>query len=213
MENVLFTRSSTPSDEPIVDGQLIFDTSGTGKMYLDNGTDRLEMGGAMNVDSTLSKTSTNPIQNKAVAGVMLENLTDIDTVTTSGFLTDALATKELHTEVNEINSNLKSNTIYISDEVEIGTWMGKPLYRKAYSGTGSITNQFTVDASINTGNIDEIVIVNGSATDGSVILQIPYLYGTSDFLSVYVTSGGIQLFRVGSVLNKFSMIIEYTKKE
>ena len=106
MENVLFTRSSTPSNEPIVDGQLIFDTSGTGKMYLDNGTDRLEMGGAMNVDSTLSKTSTNPIQNKAVAGVMLENLTDIDTVTASGFLTDALATKELHTEVNEINSNL-----------------------------------------------------------------------------------------------------------
>ena len=86
MENVLFTRSSTPSNEPIVDGQLIFDTSGTGKMYLDNGTDRLEMGGAMNVDSTLSKTSTNPIQNKAIAGVMLESLEDIDTVTTSGFL-------------------------------------------------------------------------------------------------------------------------------
>ena len=106
MENVLFTRSSTPSDEPIVDGQLIFDTSGTGKMYLDNGTDRLEMGGAMNVDSTLSKTSANPIQNKAVAGVMLENLTDIDTVTASGFLTDALATKELHTEVNSLTSNL-----------------------------------------------------------------------------------------------------------
>ena len=111
------------------------------------------------------------------------------------------------------NNNLESNTIYISDEVEIGTWMGKPLYRKAYSGTGSITNQFTVDASINTGNIDEIVRINGSATDGSVLVQIPYLYGTSDFLSVYVTSGGIQLFRIGNVLNKFSMIIEYTKKE
>ena len=116
MENVLFTRSSTPSDEPIVDGQLIFDTSGTGKMYLDNGTDRLEMGGAMNVDSTLSKTSTNPIQNKAVAGVMLENLTDIDTVTASGFLTDALATKELHTEVNEINSNLSNINVYVGED-------------------------------------------------------------------------------------------------
>ena len=116
MENVLFTRSSAPSNEPIVDGQLIFDTSGTGKMYLDNGTDRLEMGGAMNVDSTLSKTSTNPIQNKAVAGVMLENLTDIDTVTASGFLTDALATKELHTEVNEINSNLSNINVYVGKD-------------------------------------------------------------------------------------------------
>ena len=106
MANVLFTRTSDPNSKPVTDGQLIFDTSGNGKMYLDNGTDRLEMGGALTVDATLSKTSTNPVQNKAVAGVMLDTLSDIGNVTSKGFLTDALAVKQLNTNVNELNNSL-----------------------------------------------------------------------------------------------------------
>ena len=106
MANVLFTRTSDPNSKPVTDGQLIFDTSGNGKMYLDNGTDRLVMGGALTVDATLSKTSTNPVQNKAVAGVMLDTLSDIGNVTSKGFLTDALAVKELNTNVNELNNSL-----------------------------------------------------------------------------------------------------------
>ena len=110
MANVLFTRTSDPNSKPVTDGQLIFDTSGNGKMYLDNGTDRLEMGGALTVDATLSKTSTNPVQNKAVAGVMLDTLSDIGNVTSKGFLTDALAVKELNTNVNELNNSLVANS-------------------------------------------------------------------------------------------------------
>ena len=106
MANVLFTRTSDPNSKPVTDGQLIFDTSGNGKMYLDNGTNRLEMGGALTVDATLSKTSTNPVQNKAVAGVMLDTLSDIGNVTSKGFLTDALAVKELNTNVNELNNSI-----------------------------------------------------------------------------------------------------------
>ena len=109
MANVLFTRKNASEipNVPITDGQLIFDTSGNGKMYLDNGTERLEMGGALTVDATLSKTSTNPIQNKAVAGVMLDNLEDISNVTNKGFLPDALAVKELNSSLeNIINNNL-----------------------------------------------------------------------------------------------------------
>ena len=108
MANVLFTRTSDPNSKPVTDGQLIFDTSGNGKMYLDNGTNRLEMGGALTVDATLSKTSTNPVQNKAVAGVMLDTLSDIGNVTSKGFLTDALAVKELNTNVNELNNSLSN---------------------------------------------------------------------------------------------------------
>lgn len=108
MANVLFTRKNASEipNVPITDGQLIFSTSGNGKMYLDNGTERLEMGGALTVDATLSKTSTNPVQNKAVAGVMLDTLSDIGNVTSKGFLTDALAVKELNTNVNELNNSL-----------------------------------------------------------------------------------------------------------
>ena len=111
MANVLFTRTSDPNSKPVTDGQLIFDTSGNGKMYLDNGTDRLEMGGALTVDATLSKTSTNPVQNKAVAGVMLDTLSDIGNVTSKGFLTDALAVKQLNTNVNELNNSLANGKV------------------------------------------------------------------------------------------------------
>ena len=75
-ETVLFKRgdSATITSTPVTDGQILFDTSGNGKMYLDNGTDRLEMGGAITVDASLSKTSTNAIQNKAVTGNILNSL-------------------------------------------------------------------------------------------------------------------------------------------
>ena len=117
MANVLFTRKNASEipNVPIIDGQLIFDTSGNGKMYLDNGTDRLVMGGALTVDATLSKTSTNPVQNRAVAGVMLDTLSDIRNVTSKGFLTDALAVKELNTNVNELNNSLVNNVIKYID--------------------------------------------------------------------------------------------------
>ena len=100
MANVLFTRDSltnieNPSLHPVTDGQLLFDTSGSGKMYMDVGTQRLEMGGAMTIDSKLNSTSTNPIQNKAVGGVMLSTLDEINAATSKGFITDALATRAL----------------------------------------------------------------------------------------------------------------------
>ena len=103
MANVLFTRTSEPSSKPITDGQLIFDTSGNGKMYLDVGDERLEMGGAKEIDSVLNATSTNPIQNKAVAGVMLDNLSDISNVTRKGFLPDALAIKEISSSLGNVS--------------------------------------------------------------------------------------------------------------
>lgn len=102
MANVLFTRAPLSEIEdvqttqyPVTDGQLLFDTSGSGKMYMDVGTSRLEMGGAMTIDSKLNSTSTNPIQNKAVGGVMLSTLDEINAATSKGFITDALATRAL----------------------------------------------------------------------------------------------------------------------
>ena len=106
MANVLFSRTSDPSSKPITDGQLIFDTSGNGKMYLDNGTERLEMGGSMSVDSVLNAESTNPIQNKAVAGVMLKTLNEVGAVTKAGFIPDALTVKQLNSNLSEIEEKV-----------------------------------------------------------------------------------------------------------
>lgn len=99
--DVLFNRTPTPNEEEIIDGQIIFDTSGSGKMYLDVGGKRLEMGGAKEIDQVLNKLSTNAIQNRAVAGVMISSLEDIDNVSTEGFLTDVIATKSILTKLKK----------------------------------------------------------------------------------------------------------------
>ena len=123
MANVLFTRKNASEipNVPITDGQLIFDTSGNGKMYLDVGDKRLEMGGAINIDSTLDPTSENPIQNKAVAGVMLSTLKEIDKVTSKGKLTDALATKELNTKVSSLTDDYVSKGKILGSLEEVTT--------------------------------------------------------------------------------------------
>ena len=101
-ETVLFKRgdSATITSTPVTDGQILFDTSGNGKMYLDNGTDRLEMGGAITVDASLSKTSTNAIQNKAVTGNILNSLAEVSAATQQNTIAGALALKEVNASLN-----------------------------------------------------------------------------------------------------------------
>lgn len=111
MSNILFSRTDSPNSKSIIDGQVIFDTSGNGKMYLDVGTKRLSVGGALDVDTKLDANSTNPIQNKGVAGVMIDNLVDVKNTTSKGFLTDVLATKELSTKVETLESEVGTTDI------------------------------------------------------------------------------------------------------
>ena len=100
-ETVLFKRgdSATITSTPVTDGQILFDTSGNGKMYLDNGTDRLEMGGAITVDASLSNTSTNAIQNKAVTGNILNSLAEVSAATQQNTIAGALALKEVNSSL------------------------------------------------------------------------------------------------------------------
>lgn len=137
-ESVLFKRgdSATITSTPVIDGQILFDTSGNGKMYLDNGTDRLEMGGAVTVDASLSKTSTNAVQNKAVTGNILNSLTEVDAATQQNTIAGALALKEANSVLKETNSNLggcsfeqEGNDFYIT---------GADSVRKKLGRTGTI---------------------------------------------------------------------------
>lgn len=137
-ESVLFKRgdSATITSTPVIDGQILFDTSGNGKMYLDNGTDRLEMGGAVTVDDALSKTSTNAVQNKAVTGNILNSLTEVDAATQQNTIAGALALKEANSALKEAKSNFggcsfeqEGNDFYIT---------GADSVRKKLGRTGTI---------------------------------------------------------------------------
>lgn len=180
MANVLFSRTDSPSTKPITDGQIIFDTSGNGKMYLDNGTTRLEMGGAINVDATLDATSTNPIQNKGVAGVMLGELEEIRGVTRKGFLTDALATKTLDAKIGTTDiSSIGDGTVTgaISD-------VNGKLANKIDSNKFVMSDTGTISGFVKNNEVWLVIFNRISTPDSCVCIVSRY----ADVVSVYTVS-------------------------
>lgn len=64
MFNIIRGIQSVVDNTPIVDGQMLF-TTDTDKIYIDNGTTRIMYRGVP-IDSTLSTTSTNAVENQAI---------------------------------------------------------------------------------------------------------------------------------------------------
>ena len=189
MANVLFTRTSDPSSKPITDGQLIFDTSGNGKMYLDNGTTRLEMGGAINVDATLDATSTNPIQNKAVAGVMLSTLEEIDKVTSKGKLTDALATKELNTKVTDLETDVSSLK---DDYVSKGKILGSLEEVTTATNAGFVPDALAIKE-LDTDLQGQIDTLNRNFSDKYIVRSYSANFTTNPGYGYFLVNGNITI--------------------
>lgn len=187
-ESVLFKRgdSATITSTPVIDGQILFDTSGNGKMYLDNGTDRLEMGGAITVDASLSKTSTNAIQNKAVTGNILNSLTEVDAATQQNTIAGALALKEANSNFGGCSFEQEGNDFYIK---------GADSVRKKLGNTGISGTLETVavrDRTIMTRNY----IFNNTEDYTSLVLNIknPANGGNATSATVYGTPVGTSTY-------------------
>ena len=213
MANVLFTRTSDPSSKPITDGQLIFDTSGNGKMYLDVGDKRLEMGGAINIDSTLDPTSENPIQNKAVAGVMLSTLEEIDKVTSKGKLTDALATKELNTKVTDLETDVSSLT---NDYISKGKILGSLEEVTTATDSGFVPDALAIkeldtdlQGQIDTLNSDlKFKYYKTTVTATNASINIP---SCKEVLSVQNSDASISADQITSWVRQSSTTLYYNK--
>ena len=79
MATVLFRRNNNVSDVPIVDGQLIFDTSNY-KIYMDNGTERIQYGGDTDLISNPSDAlATNTFSATGELNLFLQKSTVVDT--------------------------------------------------------------------------------------------------------------------------------------
>ena len=94
---------------PIVDGQILItiDKGDDNKVYADYGNQRIPIGNGRPIDGVLNAESDNPIANKAVAGVMLQTMEQIQAVTKSGFLADAKAIKELAESVTNLSAGVE----------------------------------------------------------------------------------------------------------
>ena len=80
MADVIFKRGTKAEidAEPNSDGKILFTTDQIyNKIYTDNGTKRIQIGGTMDVDTTLSTTSSNPIANSTVTAEFNKINTDL----------------------------------------------------------------------------------------------------------------------------------------
>lgn len=123
MAEVIFKRMSGSDieSEPIEDGALIFDTDlDSGKMYLDEGSERKPMGGGLTVLSTREEVQDNTEQGKVVDALVIKEIDypmistkeELEALTESGYVADALIVKD-------IDSNLANVDVYVGEDKKL----------------------------------------------------------------------------------------------
>lgn len=119
--------------------------------------------------------------------------------------------------INEVNDNDVLKGTYSTNETKIGTWMGKPLYRKVLSTIG-LSSETKKSINYNITNPDKIWIVGGFAYSGRRVETLPmvgYNGDLSEKIDVWVETieNVVKLYSNGGWGNDwtFYVIINYTK--
>ena len=117
-----------------------------------------------------------------------------------------------------IEATFIGNT-YSEDEIRIGTWFGKPLYRKCQTGTKTNINQ--IEITLNTSNVDTYVKVYAltprSHTGTVAGTTNEYYNRADDYIGTYLSppSSNKVVLRQGSnwpqVPYTYVIVVEYTK--
>lgn len=127
--------------------------------------------------------------------------------------TDALSANQ----GKELNEKITKSTTYSMEETVVGTWFGKPLYRKVID-FGALPNATTKEIAHNITNIDKFIKVEGIATrqDATKFTQsLPLVYMSSD--SAYNTTLGVNTTSIeircteDRSMFKGYVTLEYTK--
>lgn len=122
--------------------------------------------------------------------------------------------------LNDLQDNVEeaidlTNT-YLADEIVIGKWLGKPLYRKVIN-TGALPNATTNDIPYYINNIDKIINIKGYAFRSSDNFTIPLPFSSPDNI-IYSVSLGVlgNNIRISTATDRTAFtesyaILEYTK--
>lgn len=133
-------------------------------------------------------------------------------------LDDQVSTSSTNGVENQAITNYVDNKLtYSTDEVRVGTFMGKPLYRMAIEST-SVANAYNINAS----NVDKIVNVGGMIrrSDYDIWQFLPSRLDNAGFSAQFgnlqIYSGYVQVqVSLGtswsSTMSRIIIYIEYTK--
>ena len=119
--------------------------------------------------------------------------------------------------INEVNDNDVLKGTYSTNETRIGTWMGKPLYRKVLSTIG-LSGETKKSINYNITNLDKIWIAGGFVYSAARIVTLPMIGYNGDLsqkVDVWVEKqeNVVKLYSNGGWGNDwtFYIIINYTK--
>ena len=111
-----------------------------------------------------------------------------------------------------INTNLTNATTYSTDEIRVGTWMGKPLYRKSFyftqwSGLGLDTYSKYIDNIINA----NVMLKNTATGQWMKLANNPdgsygfYIKKTGDTYKIFISNDNVY------TADAVCAFVEYTK--
>ncbi len=129
----------------------------------------------------------------------------------SGWVNLVLLTSSV--DINEINL-IAADDVYSTDEQLVGSYLGKPLYKRTVAhtistATANIFNYSTISANVNK---DCIVKYKGrvvNADDGNTVAGIPCYYTPQAFADVWFSNDGIHVY-TGTQYGKPGVICEIT---
>ena len=192
MAKVEFTRVETDEeveDISIKDGQLIYSKSG--KTYMDYGDERIPTGSggsSVDVDTEMSDSSTNAVQNKVIKEYVDNQVIISDTEPTDEENKIWIDTGEVGSQASEITNtyntseNLGYSCNYVNNlfsystaEKIVGKWInGKPIYKKTFNFTVPAHTGETYQAisSYANDNILDVIYAEGIAYVGSHAFRI-----------------------------------------
>ena len=119
--------------------------------------------------------------------------------------------------INEVNTNDVLKGTYSTNETRIGTWMGKPLYRKVLSTVG-LSGETKKSINYNITNTDKIWIAGGFVYSTGRVVTLPMVGYNGELTSkadvwVEKQENVVKLYSNGGWGNDwtFYIIINYTK--
>ena len=129
----------------------------------------------------------------------------------------ALTYEHYGTSINVDGEDIYNQNImnYSTSETRIGTWLGKPLYRKVVN-IGSLPNSTSKNVSTGLSNIDTMCKLYGTAYGSGNMLPIPHASASSIASSIgaFLTNNyGTLTIQTGSDRSSYQgyVIVEYTK--
>lgn len=119
--------------------------------------------------------------------------------------------------LNDLQDNVEeainlTNT-YSTNEIKIGTWLGKPLYRKVID-FGALPNATTKNVSLNINDLDEVINFYARTKSGTTTRIIPTSspVDVSYNMDIYINGTNITI-NTGTDRSSYTayVVVEYTK--